>query len=53
MIVQVGNTQVSDNSSLVGALINYSPGQTVAVKVYRGNQQLTVNVTLGELQSGS
>jgi len=53
VIVQVGNTQVSDNSSLVGALINYSPGQTVAVKVYRGNQQLTVNVTLGELQSGS
>jgi S1-C subfamily serine protease len=53
VIVQTGNTQVSDNSSLVGALINYSPGQTVAVKVYRGNQQLTVNVTLGELQSGS
>jgi len=53
VIVQVGNTQVSDNSSLVSALINYSPGQTVAVKVYRGNQQLTINVTLGELQSGS
>ncbi len=53
VIVQVGNTQVSDNSSLVGALINYSPGETVAVKVYRGNQQLTINVTLGELQSGS
>jgi len=53
VIVQVGNTQVADNSTLVSALITYSPGQTVPVKVYRGNQQLTINVTLGELQSGS
>ncbi len=53
VIVQLGNTQITDNSSLSGTLINYSPGQTVAIKVYRGNQQLTINVTLGELQSGS
>jgi S1-C subfamily serine protease len=53
VIVGIGNTQVTDTASLGDALISYSPGQTVAVKVVRGNQQLTVNVTLGELQAGS
>ncbi len=51
VIVQVGNTAVSDISSLGDALQSRNPGDTVSVKVYRGNQQLTVNVTLGELQA--
>jgi S1-C subfamily serine protease len=49
VIVQVGNTQVTNVSSLSDALLSSNPGETVPVKVYRGNQQLTVNVTLGEL----
>src|SRR5258706_15165596 len=49
-IVQVDNKQVTDISSLGDALLAKNPGDTVSVKVYRGNQQLTVNVTLGELQ---
>jgi S1-C subfamily serine protease len=53
VIVQIGNTAVNDTSSLSGALANLSPGQKVAVHVYRGSQQLTINVTLGELQAGS
>jgi S1-C subfamily serine protease len=51
VIVQVGNTAVNDTASLGDALATENPGQTVAVKVYRGSQQLTVNVKLGELQA--
>jgi S1-C subfamily serine protease len=53
VIVQVGNTPVTNATSLGDALIQYSPGQTVAVHIVRGNQQLTINVTLGELQASS
>ncbi len=52
VIVQIDNKAVNDSSSLADALISKNPGDTVSVKVYRGNQQLTVNVTLGELQVG-
>ncbi len=50
VIVQIDNKAVNDISSLGDALLNKNPGDVVSVKVYRGNQQLTVNVTLGELQ---
>jgi S1-C subfamily serine protease len=54
VIVQVGSTSVTDVSSLQDALLKESPGATVPVKVYRGSQQMSFNVTLGELsvQSG-
>ncbi|HLI09553.1 MAG TPA: trypsin-like peptidase domain-containing protein [Ktedonobacteraceae bacterium] len=51
VIVQVGNQAVQDTASLGDALASYNPGQTVPVTVYRGSQQLTVNVKLGELPS--
>lgn len=50
VIVQIGNTQIDSISTLQDTLLSKNPGDTVAVKVYRGNQQLTVNVTLEELQ---
>ncbi len=53
VIVQVDNKAVNDVQSLGDALVSKNPGDTVAVKVYRGNQQMTVNVKLGELQAGS
>src|SRR6266436_3264493 len=53
VIVQIGNSQVNDVQSLSDILVNSSPGQTAALKVYRGSQQLTINVTLGELPAGS
>ncbi|HEU0004334.1 MAG TPA: trypsin-like peptidase domain-containing protein [Ktedonobacteraceae bacterium] len=53
VIVGIDNTPVNDTASLGGALVNKNPGDTVAVHIYRGNQQLTINVKLGELQSGS
>jgi S1-C subfamily serine protease len=52
VIVQVDNKQIIDVASLGDALSNKSPGDTVTVKVYRGNQQMTFNVKLGELQVG-
>lgn len=51
VIVQVGSKAVNDTASLGDALSSYNPGQTVPVTVYRGSQQLTLNVKLGELPS--
>jgi len=50
VIVQVDNKQIIDVASLGDALASKSPGDTVTVKAYRGNQQMTFNVKLGELQ---
>jgi len=51
VIVRINNTPVTDTSTLSDALTQYSVGDTVAVHVYRGNQQLTINVKLGELSA--
>lgn len=52
VIVQIGSTPITDVSTLGDVLANKNPGDTVALHIYRGNQQLTLNVTLGELQAG-
>src|SRR5438270_6849237 len=52
VIVQIDNKAVNDLSSLTDALPTKNPGDTVAVHIYRGSQQLTINVQLGELQAG-
>jgi S1-C subfamily serine protease len=52
VIIQIDNQPVNDTSSLSDALASKNPGDTVAVKIVRGSQQLTINVTLGELQVG-
>jgi len=52
VIIQIDNQPVNDTSSLSDALASKNPGDTVAVKIARGSQQLTINVTLGELQVG-
>ncbi len=53
VIVQINSTPVIDQSTLEDALVQENPGTTVAVHVYRGSQQLTINVKLGELSSTS
>jgi S1-C subfamily serine protease len=53
VIVQINNSAVNDVATLSDALSTHNPGDTVAVHVYRGSQQLTINVKLGELQAGS
>ena len=52
IIIQLDGKAVNDVSGLGAILLSKKPGETVAVQVYRGNQQRTVNVTLGELQIG-
>ena len=51
VIVGIDNTNVTDVQALGDALVSKNPGDVVSVKVYRGNQQLTVNAKLGELQA--
>jgi S1-C subfamily serine protease len=53
VIVQIDNNQITDTNTLGSVLATHNPGDTVAVHIYRGNQQLTINVKLGELQAGS
>jgi S1-C subfamily serine protease len=53
VIVQIDNQPVTDAATLSDILVNKNPGDTVSVKVYRGSQQMTVNVTLGELQANT
>ncbi|HZO74410.1 MAG TPA: trypsin-like peptidase domain-containing protein [Ktedonobacteraceae bacterium] len=53
VIVQIDNSPIDNVSSLTDVLATKNPGDNVSVKIYRGNQQLTINVTLGELQAGS
>jgi S1-C subfamily serine protease len=50
VIVRVENKEVKDVASLGDVLLSKKPGDVVPVQVQRGNQQLTVNVELGELQ---
>jgi S1-C subfamily serine protease len=50
VIVQINNTQIDTLSALQDALFSKNPGDQISVKVYRGSQQLTVSVTLVELQ---
>jgi len=49
VILQIDNTPVTDVQSLSDALLSKNPGDTVAVTINRGGQQMTVNVTLGEV----
>ncbi len=49
MIVRINDTAVTDEAALLNNVLNKSPGEKVALQVYRGNQRSTVNVTLGNL----
>ncbi len=49
IFVQVDNKQITDVATLADALLSKNPGDTVQVGVYRGSQQLTIKVKLGEL----
>jgi S1-C subfamily serine protease len=51
VIVSIDSHAVDDTSSLADALVSKNPGETVAVHIYRGSQQMTINVKLGELQA--
>jgi S1-C subfamily serine protease len=49
VLVKLADKEVNNTALLSDALLSQKPGDTVPVQVYRGNQQLTINVKLGEL----
>lgn len=49
VIVGINNQSVTSTDSLSSVLANYNPGNTVGVHIYRGTQQLAINVQLAEL----
>ncbi|HEY4035934.1 MAG TPA: trypsin-like peptidase domain-containing protein [Ktedonobacteraceae bacterium] len=52
VIVGLAGKEVDNESTLEDVLATKAPGDKVSVNVYRGDQQLAFNVTLGELQAG-
>lgn len=53
VILQIDNAPINSVQSLGDVLLSKNPGDTVAVTINRGGQQMTVNVTLGELPASS
>ena len=51
IIVQIGAHPVTDVAAYADALLTMSPGQKIAIHIYRGYQKLTLNVTLGEART--
>ena len=51
IVVQIDNYGVTSIASLSDILINKKPGDTVTVKFYRGSQQQSVKLQLGELSA--
>jgi len=51
IIVQMDKKAVVDVASFADALLTMNPGEVVAVHIVRGNQPLSINVTLGEAQA--
>ena len=50
VIVQIGTHTVTEVADFADALLVLSPGEVVPVSVYRGKEQLTIRVMLGEAQ---
>jgi S1-C subfamily serine protease len=49
--VQIGTHPVADVAAYADALLTLSPGEVVPASIYRGKEQLTIKVTLGEAQA--
>lgn len=48
IITQIGEIALDGDHPYINALFNYSPGQTIPITVARGNQTITLQVTLDE-----
>lgn len=48
IILAIGGQTIDQNHPLTEVLFQHKPGDTVQVKIQRGNQQQTVSVTLGQ-----
>jgi len=52
LVLRVDETPISGRNDLIGAIRTRKPGEMVELEVVRGNQRLTVAVTLGESGDG-
>lgn len=48
VVTSIGSVPVEDSGDLLGALRDYAPGETAPLTLTRGNEEVEVNVTLGE-----
>jgi S1-C subfamily serine protease len=53
VIVQIDGKAINSVSDLEDALLTKNPGDQITVTFYRNNQQMTLKVTLGELQANN
>ena len=53
IIVSIDGETISDNVDLLNVLLEYEPGDTVEVEVYRDGSFLKIPVTLGERPEGT
>jgi 2-alkenal reductase len=51
IIVSVGERSVDENNSYINALFEYQPGDQVTIKALRNEQEMTFEVTLGEVST--
>jgi S1-C subfamily serine protease len=51
VIVQVGTHPVTGVATYADALLTLSPGEAVSVSIYRGQEKLSIKVTLGEARA--
>ena len=51
VIVNINGNKINTTQDVTNALAKYRPGAQIYVKVLRGNQTLTLNVTLGSAPS--
>ena len=47
MITKIAGSDLENEADLAVAMIEHGPGEVVDVEIYRGNEQMTVSVTLG------
>ncbi|PIZ00433.1 hypothetical protein COY62_02515 [bacterium (Candidatus Howlettbacteria) CG_4_10_14_0_8_um_filter_40_9] len=48
VILDINGIGVNGNQTLAGALLKYSPGETVTLKIFRDGKNISVKVKLGE-----
>lgn len=48
IITQLGDITITEETTYLNALFQCQPGEEIAVEFYRGNQKMTVQVTLAE-----
>jgi 2-alkenal reductase len=51
IITGMGGIELDDDNAFINTLFNFSPGDTITLDVTRGDQNLELDVTLGEHQS--